>query len=296
LHEGEIDTTPDRFGRGEDRWAPYGAAAGAIAIVLYVVGSVVMGTPPDFDAPGADVAAYLDEERTRIQVGSAIHAAWAPLFVWFLATVASLTRAGGTGTRRAGAVAFGCGLTFLALFLADVASVAVGALRPENMAAAPELAAALHDFSWLAMGMAAFLVSGARLEHARALVELGASIRRSGRRRQAREPLRDALAIANNLGGSALAERAREELFASGARPRSEALKGRDSLTPSELRVALMAAEGLSNREIAQDLFVTVRTVESHLSRAYDKLEIRSRGELGRALEEPEAGEAPAEN
>jgi hypothetical protein len=161
LHEGEIDTTPDRFGRRDDRWAPYGAAAGAIAVVLYAVGSVVMGTPPDFDAPGAEVAAYLDEERTRIQVGSAIHAAWAPLFVWFLATVASLTRAGGPGTRRAGAVAFGCGLTFLALFLADVASLAVGALRPENMAAAPELAAALHDFSWLAMGMAAFLVSGA---------------------------------------------------------------------------------------------------------------------------------------
>jgi DNA-binding NarL/FixJ family response regulator len=56
-----------------------------------------------------------------------------------------------------------------------------------------------------------------------------------------------------------------------------------------------MAAEGLSNREIAQDLFVTVRTVESHLSRAYDKLEIRSRGELGRALEGPEVGGAAAE-
>jgi hypothetical protein len=144
-----------------DRWPPYGAAAGAIAVILYVVGSVVMGTPPDFDAPGAEVAAYLDEERTRIQVGSAIHAAWAPLFVWFLATVASLTRAGGRATQRAGAVAFGCGVTFLALFLADVAALAVGALRPENMASAPELAAALHDFSWLAMGMAAFLVSGA---------------------------------------------------------------------------------------------------------------------------------------
>jgi hypothetical protein len=143
-----------------DSWAPFGAAAGAIAIVLYVAGSLVMGTPPDFDASGAEVAAYLDDERTRIQVGSAIHAAWAPLFVWFLATVASLARAGGPGARRAGAVAFGCGLAFLALFLADVTSVAVAALRPENMAAEPELAVALHDFSWLAMGMAAFLVSG----------------------------------------------------------------------------------------------------------------------------------------
>jgi hypothetical protein len=144
----------------DDSWAPYGAAAGAIAIALFLVGSLVMGTPPDFDAPGREVAAYFDEERTRIQVGSAIHAAWTPLFVWFLATVASLARDGGPGTRRAGAVAFGCGVIFVALFLADVTSVAVGALRPENMAAAPELATALHDFSWLAMGMAAFLGAG----------------------------------------------------------------------------------------------------------------------------------------
>jgi hypothetical protein len=144
----------------DDSWAPYGAAAGAIAIALYVVGSLVIGKPPDFDATGAEVAAHLDEARTRIQVGSAIHAAWTPLFVWFLATVASLTRAGGPGTRRAGSVAYGCGLVFVALFLADVTSLAVSALRPENMAAAPELAAALRDFEWLAMGMAAFLVSG----------------------------------------------------------------------------------------------------------------------------------------
>jgi hypothetical protein len=144
----------------DDSWAPYGAAAGAAAVALYAVGSLVIGTPPEFDAPAAEVAAYLDEERSGIQVGSAIHALWAPLFVWFLATVASLTRAGGPGARRAGALAFGCGLGFLILFLADVTSLAVGALRPENMAAAPELAAALHDFSWLAMGMATFLVSG----------------------------------------------------------------------------------------------------------------------------------------
>jgi hypothetical protein len=119
-----------------------------------------MGTPPDFDAQPGEVVAYLDDERGRIQVGAAIHAAWAPLFVWFLATVASLARAGGPGARRAGAVAFACGAMFITLFLADVTAVAVAALRPESMAAAPELATALHDFSWLAMGMAAFLVSG----------------------------------------------------------------------------------------------------------------------------------------
>lgn len=144
----------------DDSWAPYGAAAGAIGVLLYVVGSLVNGTPPDFDASGVEVANYFDEERTRIQVGSAIHAAWTPLFVWFLATVASLARAGGPGTRRAGAIAFACGVIFIALFLVDVTALAVGALRPENMVAAPELAAALHDISWLAMGMATFFVSG----------------------------------------------------------------------------------------------------------------------------------------
>jgi hypothetical protein len=81
------------------------------------------------------------------------------LFVWFLATVASLARAGGPGARRAGLFAFGCGLVFSALFLVDVTALAVSALRPENMAEAPELAAALRDFEWLAMGMAAFFVS-----------------------------------------------------------------------------------------------------------------------------------------
>lgn len=143
-----------------DRWAQYGAAAGAIAIIGYSVGSLVVGTPPDFDSPGAEVAAYFDEDRTRIQIGAAIHAAWTPLFVWFLATVASLARAGGPGARRAALVAFGCGLIFITLFLVDVTALTIGALRPENMAAAPELAAALHDISWLAMGMAAFMASG----------------------------------------------------------------------------------------------------------------------------------------
>jgi hypothetical protein len=144
----------------EDNWVPYGAAAGAIAIALYLLGSLVTGGPPNFEAPGAEIAAHLEKNRTRIQVGTAIHAAWTPLLVWFLATVMTLTRAGGPRARRAGAVAFGCGVSFVALFLADVTSLAVSALRPENMAAAPELAAALRDFEWLAMGMAAFLVSG----------------------------------------------------------------------------------------------------------------------------------------
>jgi hypothetical protein len=152
MNTGGGDSTPDA-------WAPYGAAAGVAAIVLFAASGVVIGDRPGFDASGAEVAAHLDAERTRIQVGCALVAALAPLLVWFLATVASVTRSGGTATRRAGTFAFGCGLAFLALFLADVTSLAVSALRPENMVAEPELAAALRDFELLAMGMAAPLAS-----------------------------------------------------------------------------------------------------------------------------------------
>lgn len=142
-----------------DNWAQYGAAAGAVAIALFGIGSLIIGERPGFDAPGAEVVAYLDEERTRIQVGCAFFGAATPFLVWFLGTVASLARAAGPGARRAGLVAYGCGLIFIALFLADVTTLAVGALRPESMAAAPELAAALRDFEFLVMGMAAFAVA-----------------------------------------------------------------------------------------------------------------------------------------
>lgn len=139
----------------EDRWAVSGASAGAVAVALYLVASLLIGTPPDFDAPAQEVVAYLEKDRTHIQIGCAIHAAWTPLFVWFLATVASMARAGGPGALRAGTAALGCGVVFITLFLVDVTSLAVAVLRPENMAAAPEVATALHDVSWLAMGMAA---------------------------------------------------------------------------------------------------------------------------------------------
>ncbi len=85
-------------------------------------------------------------------------------------------------------------------------------------------------------------------------------------------------------GAEAVVERARSELYATGARPRRDALKGVESLTPSERRVADLAAEGNSNREIAQELYVTPKTVEVHLSNAYRKLEIKGRRELATAL------------
>jgi DNA-binding CsgD family transcriptional regulator len=90
--------------------------------------------------------------------------------------------------------------------------------------------------------------------------------------------------VAHRRGALALAERAHTELVASGARPRRVLLSGVDALTPSERRVADMAAAGRTNREIAQALFVTARTVEGHLTHVFQKLGIESRAELPRAL------------
>jgi DNA-binding CsgD family transcriptional regulator len=128
--------------------------------------------------------------------------------------------------------------------------------------------------------------SPARLEHARALVDLGASLRRAGERAQARQPLKRGLELARGCGAIPLVERAYEELRAAGARPRKIVYTGVDALTPSESRVARLAAQGLTNREIAQSLFVTVKTVEFHLGQAYRKLDISSRTELGGVLGE----------
>jgi DNA-binding CsgD family transcriptional regulator len=129
--------------------------------------------------------------------------------------------------------------------------------------------------------------SPARLEHAKALTELGAALRRANRRSQAREQLRRAIELATICGATPLVERGETELLATGARPRRIALSGIESLTPSEQRVAEMAAEGLKNREIAQALFVTPKTVEVHLSSVYRKLGISSRSQLPAMLSEP---------
>jgi DNA-binding CsgD family transcriptional regulator len=126
--------------------------------------------------------------------------------------------------------------------------------------------------------------SPARLEHAKALAGLGAALRRARRPTVAREPLRVALEIAVVSGAERLAEHVRSELYASGARPRTATLTGVGSLTATELRVAELAAGGATNREAAQALFVTPKTVEMHLGNVYRKLGIRSRRELPAAL------------
>jgi DNA-binding CsgD family transcriptional regulator/tetratricopeptide (TPR) repeat protein len=125
---------------------------------------------------------------------------------------------------------------------------------------------------------------GARLEHARALVELGAALRRSNQRTAAREPLRRGLDLAYHCGAGRLAQRATDELRATGARPRRASLTGLEALTPSERRVAELAAGGMSNPEIAQAVFVTLNTVEGHLRHVYQKLSVTSRSQLPAAL------------
>jgi DNA-binding CsgD family transcriptional regulator len=125
-----------------------------------------------------------------------------------------------------------------------------------------------------------------RLDHAYALVELGATLRRARRRADALEPLTAGMDLAHRCGAKALAERARTELLACGSRPRGFARSGRDALTASELRVARMAAESMTNREIAQALFITIRTVTTHLGHAYEKLGISGREQLAAELAE----------
>jgi DNA-binding CsgD family transcriptional regulator len=143
------------------------------------------------------------------------------------------------------------------------------------------------DVELLRQAAEALADSRRRLEQAHTLIELGAALRRHGSRREARQPLREGMELAARCGAMPLQERAREELLATGARPRRIRLSGLDALTASERRVARLAAGGRSNREIAESLYVTRRTVETHLSHAYQKLDIESREELSAALESP---------
>lgn len=137
--------------------------------------------------------------------------------------------------------------------------------------------------------------SAAQLEHARALCDLGAALRLGRQRGPARQSLERALELARRLGAKVTADRAYRELRLTGARPTPA--RDRDqavALTPGERRVAELAAQDLSNAEIAKRLFVTPRTVEWHLTQTYRKLGIRSRTGLVHALGRAAAGKASA--
>jgi DNA-binding CsgD family transcriptional regulator len=152
--------------------------------------------------------------------------------------------------------------------------VDVGSLRIELLREAAEVLA----------------TAAARLEHARALADLGAALRRAGQASAARDPLTEAIDLAHRCGAWPLVAFAQDELAATGHRRRRRLLlRGVESLTPSEQRIARMAADGMSNGEIAQALFLSRKTIEMHLGHAYSKLGVRSRAELQGALSESSA-------
>jgi DNA-binding CsgD family transcriptional regulator len=128
--------------------------------------------------------------------------------------------------------------------------------------------------------------SAARLGLAYALADLGTELVRRGRRRDGRDAHRRALRVARECGATVLAERAHADLLAGPGRPARVELTGRSALTAAEWRVCRQAVSGRSNREIAEALFVTEKTVERHLSSAYHKLDIRSRFQLAEAIGE----------
>ena len=162
-----------------------------------------------------------------------------------------------------------------------------------TLSAAALLATGDRRIRLLLAALEALEQSEKALSRARVLVELGSTLRRTGKRREARDPLRRGLDLAHRCGATVLAQRALDELTAAGARPRRTALKGLESLTARERQVAEMAADGTSNRGIAEAHFVTVKTVEWHLRNVYVKLGVRSRRELGAAMARRKGPPAP---
>ena len=153
------------------------------------------------------------------------------------------------------------------------------ALRTQALIGPPK-----HAIELLDQAVRTLQESPAKLEHARALIDYGAALRRAGYRKLAMTPLRDGLDQADRLGATALRGRAREELLAAGARPRRHRISGAEALTVSERRVAQLAGEGMSNREIAESLFISINTVTRHLTHIYQKLRITNRTQLHDAL------------
>jgi DNA-binding CsgD family transcriptional regulator len=120
---------------------------------------------------------------------------------------------------------------------------------------------------------------------ARVLASYGAALREVGRPLEAREVLVQASDLASEMGMERVLRRVQRELLLAGSRPRRARVTGPTALTQSQRDVASLAVEGLTNREIAERLFVTIKTVETHLMATYRKLGIKSREELEEALE-----------
>jgi len=140
------------------------------------------------------------------------------------------------------------------------------------------------DAEALEQAVVEFGVAGAQLDESRALIALGVVLMRTGHDKAARKHLRAAIGIAVRCGASRFAIRTRELLNSAGGRMSAVHASPKDALTAAERRVAALAAAGLTNREIAEKLYVTIHTVESHLSNAYRKLGAQTRAELAAGL------------
>jgi len=217
----------------------------------------------------------LDELMRASEAMAAAGCRLSALCDWAPATVATLCVLGRLDEARALASAE----------LAD--AVAFGAPRGHGTALAAHASVAPADERERLQERAVVMLehSEATLAHGRTLAGLGAARLAAGRPQDARPPLSHALDIAARCGSEALRSDALELLRATGARPRRAALTGVAALTPAELRTSRLAAGGMSNREIAQALFLSAKTVETQLSSAYRKLEVFSRAELGSALD-----------
>jgi len=162
----------------------------------------------------------------------------------------------------------------------DTVSTRVRARRARALLADPKAAGALLEEAREEAAQSPF-----QLDEAAVLLQTGVSLARAGDAERAREPLRLALDLADRLGAVATARAARDALVATGGRPRRAALSGLASLSPAEIRVARLAASGMKNREISEHLFVTLKTVEMHLSSTYAKLGVKGRENLSLAFD-----------
>jgi DNA-binding CsgD family transcriptional regulator len=140
------------------------------------------------------------------------------------------------------------------------------------------------DVETLEQAVAELRAAGAQMEEARALNALSIVLIRTGHDKAARKHLRTAMDIAVRCGATLFADRTHELLMSAGGRMSAVHASPKDALTAAERRVAALAADGLTNREIAEKLYVTIHTVESHLSNAYRKLGAQTRAELAAGL------------
>jgi DNA-binding CsgD family transcriptional regulator len=161
-----------------------------------------------------------------------------------------------------------------------------GAAREISMGLRSVARSATRDEQFDLYTQAVAVVEGteARLEHANALAGLGGALRRAGHPRDARGHLEAALRHADRCGARPLVDAISRELVACGSRPRPPAYTGADELTPAQLRVAELAASGSTNQQIAQQLFLSLKTVEMHLNHGYRRLGISRRADLPDAL------------